>query len=390
MAIFELKTMNVSDVLNYIPKAELEKLSLEYKVDFQVKKLDGQTMFQLLLFSMLNVRQNSLRVMEEFYHSLAFKSIANSSFEGVKYNSIRDRLVTINPEYFEAIFNSCLTRFKDKYLKKKHNIISFDSTMVAISSKLLLNGMKLNKKGDKKYIKFSMAFSNVPIHSKIFTEQQFLSEDFALKELINECPLSANNILVFDRGLQARSTFDEFSNKELVFVTRLNNYARFETIKKLDILENQTERLIIEQDLQVRLFDKRSKRTEKFLRLIIAKEKETEEVFYFLSNSKELSSKEIADIYKQRWEIEVFFKFIKQNLNFSHLITRNTNGIRVVMYMTLITAILLTVYKKLNELKGYKIPKLKFANELEVLIIKDIVEKCGGNPNQVDDILKPK
>lgn len=384
------ETMKVSDVLNYIPKEELERLSIEYKVDYQVKKLDGQTMFQLLLFSMLNVRQNSLRVMEEFYHSLAFKGIANSSFEGVKYNSIRDRLVTINPDYFEAIFNSCLTQFKDKYLKKKHNIISFDSTMVAISSKLLFDGMKLNKKGDKKYIKFSMAFSNVPIHSKIFTEQQFLSEEFALKELINECPLSANNILVFDRGLQARSTFDEFSNKGLVFVTRLNNYARFETINELNIVENETERLIIEQDLQVTLFDKRNKRTKIFLRLIIAKEKETEEVFYFLSNSKELTSKEIVDIYKQRWEIEVFFKFIKQNLNFSHLLTRDVNGIKVVMYMTLIMAILLTVYKKLNDLKGYKIPKLKFANELEVLIIKDIVERCGGNPNQVDDILKPK
>ncbi|WP_125723571.1 DUF4372 domain-containing protein [Flavobacterium ustbae] len=59
--------MSVLHVLNYIPKAELEKLSLEYKVDYQVKKLDGQTMFQLLLFSMLNVKQNSLRVMEEFY-----------------------------------------------------------------------------------------------------------------------------------------------------------------------------------------------------------------------------------------------------------------------------------------------------------------------------------
>lgn len=58
--------------------------------------------------------------------------------------------------------------------------------------------------------------------------------------------------------------------------------------------------------------------------------------------------------------------------------------------MTLIMAILLTVYKKLNDLKGYKIPKLKFVNELEILIIKDIVEKCGGNSNQVDDILKPK
>ena len=56
----------------------------------------------------------------------------------------------------------------------------------------------------------------------------------------------------------------------------------------------------------------------------------------------------------------------------------------------MIISILLIVYKKLNELKGYKIPKLKFAKELEVLIIKDIVEKCGGNPHQVDDILKPK
>ena len=98
----------------------------------------------------------------------------------------------------------------------------------------------------------------------------------------------------------------------------------------------------------------------------------------------------MAEIYKQRWEIEVFFKFIKQNLNFSHLLSRNINGVKVVMYMTLITAILLVVYKKLNELKGYKIAKLKFAQELEVLIIKDIVEKCGGDPNKVNTILNPE
>lgn len=152
--------MGVSEVLDYIPKEELARLALEYKVDFQVKKLDGETMFKLLLFSMLNVKENSLRVMEEFYHSLAFKSIANSSFEGVKYNSIRDRLVAINPDYFHSIFKSCLDKFQKKYLKKSQNIISFDSTLVAISSKLLKEGMQINKKGDKKYLKFSMAFSN--------------------------------------------------------------------------------------------------------------------------------------------------------------------------------------------------------------------------------------
>lgn len=379
--------MKLEEVLGYIPKEELEQLSINYKVDHQVKKLHGQTMFQLLLFSMLNIKHNSLRVMEEFYHSLAFKSIANTSYQGVKYNSIRDRLVSINPDYFEAIFNSCLEKYQEKYLKKKHNIISFDSTLVSISSKLLKEGMRINKKGDKKFVKFSMAFSNIPIHSKIFTEQSFVSEEFALKELIKECPLSVDNILVFDRGVQARASFEAFNEDDLTFVTRLNNYTRFETIKEFEIDENQTDRLLLEQDLEVILYDKRNKKTKRFLRLIIAKEKENGEVFYFLTNSKTLTTKDVADIYKQRWEIEVFFKFIKQNLNFSHLLSRNSNGIKVVMYMTLITAILLIVYKKLNNLKGYKIPKLKFAQELEVLIVKDIVERCGGNPNKVDEIL---
>lgn len=379
--------MRLGEVLGYIPKEDLNKLSIEYKVDHQVKKLHGQTMFQLLLFSMLNIKNNSLRVMEEFYHSLTFKNIANTSFKGVKYNSIRDRLVTINPDYFEAIFNSCLKKYQDKYLKKKHNIISFDSTLVAISSKLLKEGMTINQKGDKKYIKFSIAFSNIPIHSKIFTEQSFVSEDFALKELIKECPLSAGNVLVFDRGLQARATFEEFNESGLTFVTRLNNYTRFEVVNELEIKTKETDRLLLERDLEVLLYDKRSKKTKEFLRLVIAKEKENGEIFYFLTNSKTLTTKDVAEIYKQRWEIEVFFKFIKQNLNFSHLLSRNVNGVKVIMYMTLITAILLIVYKKLNNLKGYKIPKLKFAQELEVLIIKDIVEKCGGNPDKINDIL---
>jgi len=60
------------------------------------------------------------------------------------------------------------------------------------------------------------------------------------------------------------------------------------------------------------------------------------------------------------------------------------------MYMTMIVAILMTVYKKENNLKGYKITKLKFVNELVVCLIKDVVGKCGGNPEKIDDLLKPK
>jgi IS4 transposase len=89
----------------------------------------------------------------------------------------------------------------------------------------------------------------------------------------------------------------------------------------------------------------------------------------------------IADIFKQRWEIEIFFKFIKQNLNVKHLVSHNINGIKVMLYMTMILAILILAYKKLNKIKGYKIAKLKFEIDLDNSIIREIVLLCGGNPN---------
>ena len=97
----------------------------------------------------------------------------------------------------------------------------------------------------------------------------------------------------------------------------------------------------------------------------------------------------MAELYKRRWEIEVFFKFIKQHLDFSHLLSRNENGMKVEMYMTLITAILLIVYKKENGLSGYKMAKLRLAIEIESLLIKEIVLICGGDPSGVDLLWVP-
>ena len=93
-------------------------------------------------------------------------------------------------------------------------------------------------------------------------------------------------------------------------------------------------------------------------------------------------------LYKHRWEIEVFFKFLKQELNFSHLINRSENGIKVMLYCTMIAAILLLTYKELNGLKGYKIMKQKFINDLEKSLMKDFVSMCGGDPNKVDTFFK--
>lgn len=98
--------MKAKELLKLIPSEELEFLALETKVDYQVKKLDGITMFQLLLLSILSSKKLSLRVMEHFYTSMQFRFISGLTTQTTKYNSIRDRICTINSLFFERIFES--------------------------------------------------------------------------------------------------------------------------------------------------------------------------------------------------------------------------------------------------------------------------------------------
>ncbi len=116
-------------------------------------------------------------------------------------------------------------------------------------------------------------------------------------------------------------------------------------------------------------------------RLVVIKSKSLEgNEFWFLSNNFELSAEEIATLYRKRWDIEVFFRFLKQELNVSHLVSLNKNGMEVMMYMTLIVAMLVLIYKKANNV-GYKTAKRRFSMEVRNLAIALIVMQCGGNPD---------
>lgn len=150
----------------------------------------------------------------------------------------------------------------------------------------------------------------------------------------------------------------------------------------LDLKDCDTPTLIIESDQKVQLYSERGK-AKNILRLIKATQKSNGDKIYFVTSITDLSAKEISKIYKNRWGIEVFFKFLKQELNFSHFINRSANGIAIVMYTTPIAAILLLVYKKTNKLKGYKIMKQKFVQELEWNILTEIVILAGGNPEKL-------
>lgn len=377
--------MTVNELLRLIPENTFRDLAIETKVDAQVKKLSGEVMFKLILFSMLNSDRLSLRVMETFLHSARFKSFSQFDILDSRYNSIRDRICTINATYFEKLFETVFTVY-NKQLQEENALSKTDSTYVALAAKLFSQGMEngSSKSKDKRFAKYSVNLKgSLPSTVKVFTKQEYVSENKALSELIDHANCIEGNVVVFDRGLYSRRSFDSFTDSNKLFVSRAMVSIRYKAEKSKEITAKPigSTVTIISDDIGL-LNNKKGKKTQHQYRVIKGSVDKSGEKICFITNMLDEDCYMITELYKQRWEIESFFKFIKQNLNVKHLVSRDENGIKVMIYMTMILAILIIAYKKLNKIKSFKIAKLKFEIELENEIIKTIVTLCGGDPSK--------
>lgn len=383
------RTLSVSKLIKMIPEELLDEIGKETRVDNQVKHLHGALMFKLFLFSILKSERLSTRLMEFFYNSSEFKAFSDKGGHKTRHSSIADRLKTIEAKYFEQIFKAVGDKLEKQFPsgnKKVKDILRFDSSLVSIGAGLVDYGFQLGKRSKKtqgkNQIKFTIGLKGIlPSDSHLNTEKEYLSEDVALGEAILKSSHSHDSIVTFDRGLQKRKLFVEFEEQGIGFVTRANTYIKYEQIEiHKKIKGRQTGTLILEEDLLVYLFDHYYKKIPVPIRLIKATMKKSGEPIYFLTNMKEATARQITDIYHRRWDIEVFFRFIKQELNFSNLVTYSKNGIKVMMYMILIISMMILLYKKANKIEGYKIAKLAFIDELQMGIVKEIVVACGGDP----------
>lgn len=386
-------------LIELIPEDLFAQLGAEHSVDYQVKKLFGIRIFKLLVYGLLSGKDLSFRILEQLFDKVYFREFAGiPKGASTDHSSLAERLSFINVDYFRALFGhvcQMMSQYFTPSMIAEYKVVSFDSTLVALSSKLLkMGGMRNGRTSKKKdvspvEVKFSVGFDGLNVkNAMFFNKQNELNENVALREIILASAMWANEIAVFDRGISSRKTYEEFTAHHIQFVTRLigsgERQLRYKKIKQVtDIQENrliQTETLNIEQDCEVYLYGQTSRKCRTPFRLVTGTIRKTGEKIYFLTNMLDLSAVEVAEVYKRRWQIEVFFKFLKQELSLKHFLSRNENGIQVVLYTTLITAMLIYIYKHVNKIESYKLAKLKFINELERDILEIIIELCKGEP----------
>lgn len=415
--IFKDHKTNIQQILRLIPDELLSKLALNTKVDYCAKVLQGERLFYLLLYAILRSERISQRYLEDVFKTRHFKFLFNYSVGlKVSHSSISEKLSKINLDFFKQAYEAIYERFNQVYSEKEQEqlcLIRVDSSMVAEACTKLQKGMSVGKKktkepeNEKKQVKYTMAYDGAGIClAELLTESRYLSEDIAIPQVINnliKIDKEHRNLYVFDRGVSSLNSYNKLTEQQAQFVCRIKTNRKKEFVHSL--MESNTESdlgsLELVSDEVIHLFDsaKNCFSTVEY-RLIVAKRKveldttppqnkgkfkRVENEFYFLTNNFEMSAKQVTQCYKKRWDIEVFFRFIKQELNFKHFLSVNENGLQVMLYMTLIAAMLLMLYKRTNEI-GFVTAKRRFTMEIEDMITAMAIIYCGGDIGKYGEV----
>lgn len=382
--------ISVEELLSLIPETLIEDLTESLGVDDWVKKLKANHFFKLILYSLLSNERISLRILENDFKDPLFRLLAPAlEADEVRWTGIRDRLKKIDSEFFQKLYESVYTQAKELYGGDKlagYNIKKYDSTMIATFSHLL-DGMKVgNTQNGKRQVKFTTEFSDdFLIQMEFFKDQAHLSEETALKEVIEKANSEESDIHVFDKGLKSRQTFASFDDDDIKFVTRVHENPRYEIVGPYwtDDMQQDSEDLEFVQDSIVKVYETGHKIIDKEFRLIQYHIKHPvkgkSKTLSFLTNVWDIDAASIAQIYKSRWDIEVLFRFMKQEMNLTHFVCNDPNAIKVMLYCTMIASMLILIYKKKNNIKSYKKAKISFFKELVYLIFLEILD----NPNEL-------
>ncbi|AVK46944.1 hypothetical protein AXY43_24980 [Clostridium sp. MF28] len=261
----------------------------------------------------------------------------------------------ISKTLFEIIVSKCNRRMR-RILNLPKQLIAIDSTTVTVGENRL------------KWAKFNGKKSGIKLHISLnindFTPQKVI-ETIAKKHdgPIGEGLIDVHSILVEDRAYENHERFDMFKEIKQSFVIRIKNntiLSKPKKLRSLGVVENSS----VIRDVTCYL-GKETKKTQNRFRVV-------EFTDYYGKSVKvctdlmNITPEKIAEIYKERWKIETFFKFIKQNLNVKRIFGTTENAVYNQLFISLIAYVLLqfTYVETTKNLKYVKLSLIQFVRKL--------------------------
>jgi len=195
------------------------------------------------------------------------------------------------------------------------------------------------------------------------------------------------SIVAVDKGYNDYSWYKQLTDKGIYFVTRLKTNAKIRVIERWTVQKNKG--VTCDQSIEFTGLQTAKKCPIK-LRRIGYRDAETGKRYVFLTNNFKLAAKTIADIYKARWQVELFFKWIKQNLKIKSFVGTSKNAVMTQIWIALCVYLLLAYIKFKSKLTKSMQQMLRLLQlnlfekrDLMTLLRGQIIRDHLHDPNQI-------
>ena len=272
-------------------------------------------------------------------------------------------------DLFKSIFEDLLSK-AERTLKSSVSIKEFkdikiiDSSVVNIGKGL---APALYYQDEKSAIRISTLFS---YGTKLPNRINIVPAKIGERNCIDGYVSSQENIYIFDKGYFKYSWYDEMTDNKLKFITRQqSNAVTEEYISTYTGVEDMYDYIVTMGS------DYSKNKTKHKYREILYFPMDSDEEFRLETNIFDMSAEDIVSLYKKRWDIELFFKWIKQHLTIKKWVGRSLNAISIQIYSALIIYILLLLLKEKykSELSLFNILRKLQSNILEKYAIRNIL-----------------
>ena len=337
-----------NQILNFIPRTLIQSVARETKADYRYKSFKTYEHLVTMLYSIFN-HCNSLR--EVTTGLLAWDHRIHHL--GIDAHPRRSTLADANKnrshEVFEKIYLKLLDRYKSflpdsRQRSRKNNLYIFDATTITLFQEILktVGHSKADgrRKGGIKVHTLLHAASDVPTmvrySAAAATDMQFL-------KLVK---LPAGSVVVFDKGYRHYASYNLLTRQQITWVTRHRDSSNYKILKINPVNDFQKQKGIT-SDHTILLGRPGQYNVETVpARMVGYRDPVTKKFFRFITDDYNLAPLTIANYYEQRWQIETFFKRIKQNYPLQYFLGDSENAIKIQIWCALIADLLLKVIKK--------------------------------------------
>ena len=330
-----------AQIVEFLPRYEFEKCVKRYKGDFHTKSLNSYNHLLQLIFGQIT-SCTSLRDI-----CLCLKAHQNNLYHlGIRQQVNQSSLSRANEKRDYRIFQDfgyhLIEQVRPLFAKERMPLIDLEETIFALDSTSISVSINLAAWASGKYSRGAVKMHTLlDLRGNIPTFIHISDGTWHDSNVMDYIKFESNAVYTMDKAYVDLTALNKMDSIGAYFVTRAKSVMRYRIIETMDTNEDD----ILADQLVMLTGHKSSRLYPKPLRIVQYRDAETNEELTFISNNMDISALDIANIYRNRWQIEVFFKWIKQNMTVKRMWGYSENAVRIHLWTAIISYLLMAKIK---------------------------------------------